>query len=337
MDSCLEVRVRQRGLLFVITMLVCLLAGPLHPAQISQGATPVPGTGQQGMGGNQSARPAAKALVAQHECLADGPRSGGGQPEYSRASGLGLAVPLTRSLQKELVLDPPAERPGAEEFAYVARFRPRCTVILDAIPALPQFRKLSCEAAAIRMVLAARGISVSEEEILRRMGSNPNPHKGFRGNVDGDGHRPDLQHYGAYAEVVARVLSSLSARPQAVYHLSDDGLRREVGSGRAVIVWMTSQKAPRVVQRRGYRLVDGEHVLVVVGLDLQGRFLVHDPWGARPESERPGTFFTPSIPYWDLFERMAVIVSLDDREAQEHELSRSTAIPEFPVHSGWPP
>lgn len=205
----------------------------------------------------------------------------------------------------------PIPKPGPDEpFAYVSTYRPQAVVLLDAVPALPQLRNLSCEAATIRMVLAARGVEASEEEVLARMPRNENPHLGFRGDPEGDGHDADLKDYGTYAEVVAEVLRSFGAPAEAVRGMSEWELRQTVRSGKAVIVWVTGEEEPKVLEKEGYRLVEGEHVYVVVGLLSDGRLLVHDPWGVRADSGRPGTFPVWAVEKWELFDRQAVVIPL---------------------------
>lgn len=204
----------------------------------------------------------------------------------------------------------PAKQGPDEPFAFVDLFQAECEVLLDRVPALPQLRNLSCEAATIRMVLAACGIEASEEEVLARMGLSDNPHEGFRGDVDGYGHDPELKDYGTYAEVVGRVLVSFGAPAEVVRGMSDWELRQAVRSGKAVIVWVTAEEDPLIIEEDGYRLVEEEHVYVVVGLFEDGRLLVHDPWGVRADSGRPGTFPVWAIQQWDLFDRMAVVVPL---------------------------
>lgn len=246
-----------------------------------------------------------------------------GQPPQTPAPAPGLAAPTpsaplptpeptampspTPSFQAPLWPAPPIPR-GAYDFA--AALHGRTRVLLTQVPALAQAHDLSCEAATIRMVLAGRWLSVSEEEILARMGFDADPHLGFRGNPDGKLLDPEMADYGTYAEVVARVLESFGAPARAVYGMSDEELRAAIERGQAVIVWMTRQPEPKVVEADGYRLVYGEHVLVVVGVTDDGRFVVHDPWGARADSGRTGTFITPEIQNWDLFDRMAVVVPL---------------------------
>lgn len=185
---------------------------------------------------------------------------------------------------------------------------------MEAVPQIPQLRNLSCEAAAIRMVLAAWGIKASEEEILARMGTDENPHVGFRGDVDGSGHAPDLRDYGTYAEVVERVLASFGVVSETVYGMTDEHLRLAVRDGNAVIVWASAESNPIIIdvdaEGERFRLVEGEHTYVVIGLSTDGYFLIHDPWGARPGSQWGGTRFVRRIVQWDLFDRMAVIVPL---------------------------
>ena len=205
----------------------------------------------------------------------------------------------------------PTPKPGPDEpYAFVYAFAPECEVLLRTVPALPQLRNLTCETAAMRMVLAARGIEASEEDILARMPRSENPHQGFRGEPDGNGHDPELRDYGVYAEVVAQVLQSFGVPAEAVQGMSDWQLRQAVRGGKAVIVWVTAEENPKVIRREGYRLVEGEHVYVVVGLLNDGRLLVHDPWGVRADSGRAGTFPVWTIRQWDLFDREAVVVPL---------------------------
>ncbi|HOG46594.1 MAG TPA: C39 family peptidase [Anaerolineae bacterium] len=198
--------------------------------------------------------------------------------------------------------------PGA--FDFVRAYRDQCSVLLEQVPALPQERNLSCEAATARMVLAGRGLVVSEAAIIARLGNDPNPHVGYRGNVDGPFFTPGMPDYGTYAEVIARTIESFGVPARAVFGMSDDELRRTVTEGMVVIVWMTRRPEPEIIEADGYRLVAGQHVQVVVGLGTDGSFLVHDPWSARPDSGREGTSFVPEIQHWDLFDRMAVVVPM---------------------------
>lgn len=206
---------------------------------------------------------------------------------------------------------PPGPPLARGVFDFAQTYHSRCSVLHSQVPALAQERNLSCEAAAIRMVLAGRGLVLAEETIVERMPQDPNPHLGFRGQVDGALHQPDMADYGAYAEVVAEVLTSFDAPAEVQYGMSDAALQAAVRDGNVAIVWMTRQVEPKIIEGPGYQLVAGEHVQVVVGLGKDGGYVVHDPWGARPDSGRQGTELVPEIRQWDLFGRMAVVVPLE--------------------------
>jgi len=308
-----------RGLVFVVAMMLCLM-GCVRSAQPPEGSAQVrepagaielqlakgerDSATSRGMGAPE---PNATFSTDSHEAM--GPAAPTACPKL-------VAQPTTSPTwappRRPVAPTPtPIPKPGPDQpFAYVSTYRPEAAVLLDAVPALPQLRNLSCEVAAMRMVLAARGLGASEEEIFARMPRSENPHQGFRGDPEGDGHDPELKDYGVYAEVVAQVLQSYGVPAQAVQGMSDWQLRQAVHSGKAVIVWVTAEKEPRVVERHGYVLVEGEHVYVVVGMLKDGRLLVHDPWGVRADSGRPGTFPVWVIQQWDLFGRQAVVVPL---------------------------
>jgi uncharacterized protein YvpB len=230
-------------------------------------------------------------------------------PTLTAASPTQTPTPAaTPTAQLTATPSPSATPASVGALAFRATYAAQCKAILN-VPALPQFRNLSCEAAATRMVLAARSIEAAEDEILARMGQDPNPHAGFRGNVNGWGHAAGLPDYGTYAEVVARVLASYGVPGRAGTGLDETQVRQAVLSGQAVIVWMSYTASPRVIDRDGYRLVEGEHVLVVVGVGNDGRMLVHDPWAARAGGGY-GTYFLARIPNGALFDRLAVTVPL---------------------------
>ncbi len=269
-------------------------SGPIAVVATQPTATPLPSLAERPQPTLPSSRSGAPETVE----VTASPTLAGGPHGVTAAP----TVPATST---------PTPKPGPDEpFAYVERYRAESEVLLDTIPALPQLRNLSCEAATMRMVLAARGITPSEEEVLQRMGQSDDPRQGFRGDVDGDGHDPELSNYGVYAEVVERVLRSYGVPATAVHGMSDSQLRETVRGGQAVIVWVSARENPHIIEQDGYRLVEEEHVYVVVGLLKDGRLLVHDPWGVRADSGRVGTFPIWVIRQWDLFDRQAVVVPL---------------------------
>ncbi len=171
------------------------------------------------------------------------------------------------------------------------------SVILP-VPVLGQWRGLTCEAASARMVAAYFGKTVSEAWIQDQFGFDPNPHKGFRGNPGG--WFGGLTDYGVYAEPVAAALQAMGLNAQVRYGTTYDDLRASLDQGRPVIVWFSLHWDPDYVDvRGGYRLVAGEHVVVVTGY-AGDSFLINDPGMGGYQ------YYTASIPYWRLFGNMAV-------------------------------
>lgn len=312
--------VRRIPLLIVVTAILitgCTLPASTHPAE-ARAATLLPVAALEPTRGPASSRGEDGATLTAYTPPTPEPT---GEPSAMAMATLPPTPAPARATAEPSIAPTatvqgtpaPTPKPGPDEpFAFVDRYRPLCDVLLDKVPALPQLRNLSCEAATMRMVLAARGVAASEEEILARMPRNENPHLGFRGDVDGDGHDEALKDYGTYAEVAAQALQSYGAPAQAVRGMSDGQLREAVRGGNAVIVWVTAKQQPRIIEADGYRLVEEEHVYVVVGLLKDGRLLVHDPWGVRADSGRDGTFAVWVMVQWDLFDRQAVVVPLTD-------------------------
>ena len=178
---------------------------------------------------------------------------------------------------------------------------PANRAVLLRVPVLAQARHLTCEAATARMVAVYLGKPVTEAWMQAQFGKDDNPHKGFRGNVDGQ--FGGVYDYGVYAEPVAQALHSLGLNADVRYGASYADLRAALDRGQPVIVWLSLFAEPGYYdQPGGYRLVPGEHTYVVVGYDAT-RFVVNDPGqGGR-------RFYIRAIPHWELFNNMAVFVS----------------------------
>jgi len=201
------------------------------------------------------------------------------------------------------------------------------------VPVILQEMRLSCECAAMRMVLAALlGTAPSEKELLACMPRNPNPYLGFRGDPAGRNRFSDgsinWDNYGAYAPVVAETLNRCALGPadaefeaQAISGSSYKQVAKAILDGYPVIVWVTKQQEAETTTidtpEGPVRLIFGEHVWVVIGYHEDGTFEVHDPY---PQKDHVQTLRVRSFPNWDLFERMAVFVV--PRKAEQQSQSR---------------
>jgi uncharacterized protein YvpB len=153
-------------------------------------------------------------------------------------------------------------------------------VQLRGVPALRQSLPLSCEAAALSMVTAYWGRPISEWVFIENMPYDPNPHRGFRGEMTGTFGGTD--DYGVYAEPLVPLLQRYGFQAKAVYARGDAGmLKRELAAGRPVVVWMTNMASvqPQLIGEAAgeqFVLVPQEHVVVAYGYDAE-RVYVADP------------------------------------------------------------
>ena len=76
--------------------------------------------------------------------------------------------------------------------------------ILSGVPATPQIWNLSCEYAATSAATAYYGKRVNQQTLRPEVGTNVNPHKGFRGDISGTW--GGTTNYGVYAEPIAAEL-----------------------------------------------------------------------------------------------------------------------------------
>jgi uncharacterized protein YvpB len=191
-----------------------------------------------------------------------------------------------------------------------------------SVPAILQQLPLSCEFAAMRMVLAACfGKPPGEPELIACMPRDPNPNLGFRGDPAGYNRFADgtinWDNYGAYSDAVAEALNRCALEPaggqfraRASKDTSYDDVVEAILGGYPVIVWVTKRQSVETTQvdtaQGPVQLVMGEHVWVVVGYHPDGTFDVHDPY---PQPNQVQTLHARTFPNWELFDRMAVFVA----------------------------
>lgn len=183
------------------------------------------------------------------------------------------------------------------------------------IPLLTQERNLSCEASSIKMVLAYFGIDIPEDEIQNSFPLNNNPHKGYRGNVDG----PiwGFEDYGVYAEVVAKTLNKFGIRAISYRNISAEDLKIKILGGKPAIIWVNiANPNPKlkevVINGETVKLISGEHTVVVAGYQ-DGNWILNDPWR---RTTKDGTRLSEQLRVddlnhvmWEDFDNMAVLIN----------------------------
>ncbi len=163
------------------------------------------------------------------------------------------------------------------------------------VPLYRQRHRLSCEPCAAAMAAAYYGLETSEEEILAALPRHENPHRGFRGNVDGP--YGGIVDYGVYAGPLQQVLLKLGLHaeimpgdPHPVERIRDY-IRQE----RLVIAWVTFDlqvQAPRRVMLTNGEsvvMVPYEHTVLVVGYNRDGLW-VNDPYSGTRKFYPQGEF-----------------------------------------------
>lgn len=168
--------------------------------------------------------------------------------------GLNAAtIPSTPSLvsQTNAILYSPIPQPtNAYGVLPVVPDRIHEDVVLD-VPAYIQERALSCEVATLKMALAYKGVTVSENELMGHVGYDPtphvgntwgNPHQAFVGDIDG---RQPTTGYGVYWEPIAR--AGAEYRPTEYFtNGTVQDLTYEIVRGNPVVVWGNTASGRRV-------------------------------------------------------------------------------------------
>lgn len=174
--------------------------------------------------------------------------------------------------------------------SFTAKFTTQQQTVKLGVPAYLQQHSLSCELAALKMVLAFRGINISEESLLAQVGVDNTPHVGntwgnpytlFVGNVDG---RQMVDGYGVYWGPIARVARNYrQAQEFESWNVSQ--LTTELVRGNPVVIWAYSRNGSKTSWNtpggQYIYAVRGEHAVTVVGfvgpVEDPTQIIVNDP------------------------------------------------------------
>jgi uncharacterized protein YvpB/uncharacterized protein YoxC len=161
-----------------------------------------------------------------------------------------------------------------------------------------QSHNLSCESSAASMVAQYHDVGLGEEAVLAALPLDPNPHLGFRGNVDGP--TGGTQDYGVYAPPLLDVLNSNGLRARPVKG-GLDGIKAAIARGNPVIAWVTYDCRPSTpevttIDGETVTLVPWQHVVVVTGYNEQGVW-ANDPWDGKVDYY-PAADFRRALSYF---------------------------------------
>jgi uncharacterized protein YvpB len=171
------------------------------------------------------------------------------------------------------------------------------------VPTYKQQRNLSCEYAALQIATTALGYGISEYTFDDVVGWSPNPHWGYRGDING--WWGNTYDYGVYPEALASALSQFGFAGDVFYAGGDSSqLTARLDNGVPTLVWLALWGDQRVWEETDgvtYTLVTGMHVMVAYGYDDDGVYL-SDPAIADYRFYSWGDFMA----MWNVLDGMAL-------------------------------
>lgn len=179
--------------------------------------------------------------------------------------------------------------------------------VLSDLPLTGQVWNLSCEYACTSAVTAYLGRRITQETLHTEVGTDENPHKGFRGDITG--WWGSTTNYGVYAEPIAAVLMRYQFSHVSVSYNEPDVVRAEIAANHPVVAWVTGDYS---VQYRitlwdddePFSLIPREHAVVVYGYDAAGVWVM-DPSDVTEYHVGWATFDRA----WTQFDRMALAIA----------------------------
>jgi LysM repeat protein len=203
--------------------------------------------------------------------------------------------------------DPSVSSTLSKELNTTVASEPASVAMLENMPVQQQSLNLSTEAAALSMATEYWGFEVSEQVFIENLPFHPNPHQGFRGDMNGEpGGTAD---YGTYAKPLAAMVANQGFVGDEFYTMGDPTeLKARIDDGQPVLVWMTSQAEPQErfsewYQGERFTLVPQQTVVVAYGYDENNIYV------ADPETGEYETYtwdaFTSS---WSLFDGMSLAI-----------------------------
>jgi uncharacterized protein YvpB len=179
--------------------------------------------------------------------------------------------------------------------------------IIDGVPSVTQWYNLSCEYAAAATVTLYWGKLVSQNDFIAQIPVNPDPHIGFRGDINGAWGWID--DYGIYAEPLVPVLESAGYKATVFYGSDLERLKANIRAGNPAVVWLTSGKYEQRAEYweeyngRTFKLVPGEHALVMYGYDDYGVYLMDVANGGFFHTEWESFLFR-----WEYFDGLTLTI-----------------------------
>lgn len=178
---------------------------------------------------------------------------------------------------------------------------------LESMPVHQQSMANSSESAALSIATSYWGHQVSEWVFIENMPYHENPHRGYRGDMDGASE--GTTSHGVYPKPLSAMLANYGFVGDEFYTMGDpEALKERIDRGEPVLVWMTEGATQHNrffewYQGERFTLVPQQHVVVAYGYDEDNIF-VSDPGTGEYATYSWNAF----INSWSQFDGMSMAV-----------------------------
>lgn len=182
------------------------------------------------------------------------------------------------------------------------------SVQLVGMPTALESSPVGSELTAVSVATAYWGSSIPESALYESLELSPNPHFGFRGDVNGAWGGTD--DYGVYAGPLAEAIAQRGFIGEVFYGAGDaNALTSRIDLGLPVVVWMTYDTAVVTPERiddgvRPFTVVPNKQAAVVYGYDADGVLIADVAHGGYAHVN-----WTDFMRAWGYFDGMGLAIS----------------------------
>jgi LysM repeat protein len=182
------------------------------------------------------------------------------------------------------------------------------SVQLVGMPTALEMSAVGSELTAVSVATSYWGSAIPEMVVFEALDQSPNPHFGFRGDINGVYGGTD--DYGVYAGPLAEAIAAQGFVGEVFYAAGDPtALTNRIDSGLPVVVWMTYQTSVVTPERiddgvRPFTVVPEKQAAVVYGYDDQGVLIVDIASGSYAHVN-----WTDFMRSWNYFDGMGLAIS----------------------------
>ena len=175
------------------------------------------------------------------------------------------------------------------------------------VPIHQQKHNLSCEYASCQIATAGLGKEIDEDRFIPVVGTNPNPHLGFRGNIDGT-FIYGYEDYGVYPKPLVTALPQFGFLGRELTGGKNE-LITELAAHHPVVVWLDFGYTSSFMYDINGEMVlmaTKSHVVCAYGYNDEG-VLICDPDSSRRKRVIPWNNF---MRMWDSMDQYSLAVTL---------------------------